>query len=424
MGSRIVLIGAGSAMFGLKALGDIFKSKALEGSTVVLHDIDSEALSKVESVTRQYLLDYGLAYSVVATTSRREALKGADFCIISIEVGDRYKLWELDWHIPLQYGIKQVYGENGGPGGLFHALRIIPPILDICDDINKLCPDCYVLNLSNPMTTISMAVHKKYPDLKLIGICHEVSSLLEHLPKILSTPFSSLCIRAGGLNHFSILLEAKYKASGADAYPEIRKKAIEYFEKTSERGLFMEILKHFGYLPITTDCHFGEYIHWAQEVTDHKGVMDFYHSYRKECLKQVDPVKYLKHGTLPSEYWRAIPIIEGIVTDSGHEELAVNISNKGLIANLPEDIIVEVPATVDRSGVHGIKLDSMPVGFSGLLSNRVGVLNLTVEAALTGSKEIAMQALLVDPTVDSVKAAEKVLDTILCYQSEYLGYIK
>lgn len=411
-------------MFGLKALGDIFKCKALEGSTVVLLDINPEALSKVESVTRQYLLDNNLTYSVFATTSRQEALEGADFCIISIEVGDRYELWEQDWHIPLQFGIKQVYGENGGPGGLFHSLRIIPPILDICDDINRICPDCYVINLSNPMTTISMAINRKYPDLKLVGICHEVASLFVHLPKILNIPFSKLSIKAGGLNHFSILLEAKYKDTGTDAYPEIRKKAPAYFEKTSERGLFMEILKHFGYLPITTDSHFSEYIHWAQEVADHKGVLDFYNKYRKDCLKQLNPIKYLRHGTLPSEYWRAVPIIEGILTDSGHEELAVNIPNKGLIPNLPEDIVVEVPATVDKHGVHGINLDSMPVGFGGLLSNRVGILNLTVEAVLTGSKEIVMQALLVDPTVNSVRAAEKVLETVLCYQAEYLGYIK
>lgn len=308
---------------------------------------------------------------------------------------------------------------------MFHSLRIIPPILDICDDINKICPDSYVINLSNPMTSILMAIKRKYPHLKIVGLCHEIASLVEHLPRILNTPFSNLSIKAGGLNHFSVLLEARYKDTGLDAYPEIRTKAPAYFEKTSERRLCMHILKYFGYLPITTDSHFSEYIHWAQEVADHKGILDFYNNYKKECLgHQMDPIRRIQEGTLPSEYWRVIPIIEGILTDSGHEELAVNIPNDGLIQNLPNDIVVEVPATVDKSGIHGIVLKSMPKGFEGLLSNRVGVLNLTVEAALTGSKEIAMQALLVDPTVNSFEAAEKTLNTILNYQEQYLGYIK
>jgi len=139
-GIRIVLIGAGSAMFGLGTLGDIFKCKALEGSTIVLHDINPQALSKVEGIARKVIQERQLPYTLSATTSREQALQDATFCIISIEVGDRYKLWEQDWHIPLQYGIRQVYGENGGPGGLFHSLRIIPPILEICEDVTKICP--------------------------------------------------------------------------------------------------------------------------------------------------------------------------------------------------------------------------------------------------------------------------------------------
>jgi alpha-galactosidase len=209
-----------------------------------------------------------------------------------------------------------------------------------------------------------------------------------------------------------------------DAYPEIRKKAPDYFGSMSEYGLFMEIFKHFGYMPITSDSHFGEYIHWAQEVSDHKGILDFYFSYKKSCLRQRDPMKRLKYGTRPIDYWRTIPIIEGIINDSGHEELAVNVPNKGLIPNIPENIVVEVPAMIDKNGVHPIALSGIPIGFGALLNNRVGILTLTAEAAILGSKEIAMQALLVDPTINSIKAAEKVFETILNYQAEYLGYLK
>jgi len=422
MKSTIVLIGAGSAMFGLGTLGDIFKSKALEGSSIVLHDINPQALSRVEGIARQVIQERELPYTISATTSRPDALEGADFCIISIEVGDRYALWEQDWRIPLQYGIRQVYGENGGPGGLFHSLRIIPPILEICDDINKICPDAYVFNFSNPMSRICLAIERKYPSLRLIGLCHEVASLPMHLPGMLETPLSNLSIKAGGLNHFSVLLEVTYKDTGKDAYPDVRERAPEYFANMPERGLFREILDRFGYLPITTDSHFGEYIQWAYEVVDHKGILDFYSMYKAWCLEQV-PLSRIE-GTPEEEYWRIVPIMEGIITDSHHEELAVNISNDGLIDNLPQDLVVEVPAIVNKDGVHGVKLGALPKGFAGLLYNQVAVHDLTVEAVLTGSREIALQALLVDPVVDSVRAAEQTLDTILELQKRYLGYIR
>ncbi len=422
--SKIVLIGAGSAMFGLGALGDIFKSQALEGSIISLVDINSDSLNEVAKTAEDYIEAHHLNYRIEAITDRKEALKAANYVIISIEVGNRYELWEQDWHIPQQFGIKQVYGENGGPGGVFHSLRIIPPILDICTDVDRICPEALVINLSNPMTTISMAINKKFPQMKLIGLCHEISSLVIHLPRMLNTNFDALRIRAGGLNHFSILLEASYRDSGKDAYEEIRSMVPEYFGKTSERGLFMKLFDYFGYVPITTDSHLGEYIPWAQEAADHKGVIDFYTGYKKECLSYiVNPKKRIAEGTQPEEYWRVIPIIEGIETNDKHEELAVNMRNNGLITNLPDHVFVEVPAYVDKDGVHGMKLN-MPAGFGGLLSNRIGVLDMTVEAVLTGSKRAALQALLVDPIVDSVSAAEKTLETILCFQAEYLGYLR
>jgi alpha-galactosidase len=454
MSVKIVLIGAGSAMFGLGSLGNILKCKPLEGSTVVLHDLNPDALDRVERTARRFIEEKSLPYTLLATTSRKKALKGADFCIIAIEVGNRYELWEQDWKIPLQFGIHQVYGENGGPGGVFHSLRIIPPILEICRDIGELCPEAWVFNLSNPMTRICLAIHRKYPAVRAVGFCHEIVSLIEHLPRILNTPFSNLKVKAGGLNHFSVLLEAYYRDSGKDAYPDIRKNAPAYFERLpeqsyenlgatkqmleeargsapaspvrvkvwAERELFKVILKKFGYLPITTDSHFGEYIQWAHSVVDHKGILDFYNFYRRWCLEQV-PANRI-HGTLEVEYWREVPMIEGIVTDSHHEELAVNVPNEGLIDSLPADMVVEVPATVDRRGVHGMKLGGLPKGFGGLLSNQVAVNDLTVEAALTGSREMALQALLVDPVVDNVEAAEKTLDTMLDLQKPYLDYIQ
>ncbi len=424
--ARIVLVGAGSAMFGGGAIGDIYKSETLRGSTIVLHDINPDSLAEVADAAEQYRKDNNLDYTIEATTDRKQAVKDADFCIIAIEIGDRYELWEADWHIPLQFGIKQVYGENGGPGGIFHAVRIIPPIIDICQDVVDLAPDCLVINLSNPMTPICMAIHRTFPELKSIGLCHEVASLNEHLPKMLDTPLENLEIVAGGLNHFSVLLELINKKSGKEIYSEVLEKAPAYFGPTKERGLFLEILKYFERLPVTTDSHFSEYIHWAQEVADHKGVLDFYNNYKRECLEyQVDPYKRISEGTSEAEYWRVVPIIEGILTDSGHTELAVNLLNKGYIEGLPENVVVEVPAIVNKDGVHGVDVSHlMPEGFKGLLANRVGVLDLTVSAALSASRKILLQALLVETTNNSILATEKMLDAIIEAEKPYLDHIK
>jgi len=446
MGHKVVLIGAGSANFGLSTLGDLLRSEVFEGSTICLHDINPVALKRVEDFGRKYIEVNHLPFKLEATIDRKTALQGADFCMISIEVGNRFDLWNQDWMVPLQFGIRQVYGENGGPGGLFHSLRIIPPILEICGDIMKICPDAFVLNFSNPMSRICTTVNRKYPDLKLIGLCHEVFSLPFHLPQILDTPLDNLFYRAGGLNHFSILLTVSYKDTGKDAYPDVRAKAPAYFEKFdfllewalegadpnfvktfihrqpwAERGLFKVILEKFGYLPVTTDSHFGEYIQWAYDVADLQGILDFYRAYVVWTSQNINESRLLEGA---GEGWGIMSLLEGILTNSGHEELAVNIPNDGFIDNLPKDIAVEVPAIVDRNGVHGVPLGKFPKSIGGLLNNQYAVHDLTAEAVLTASKAAALQALLVDPVVHSVKAAEQTLDAMLDIQNRYLGYLR
>jgi len=441
---KIVLIGAGSAQFGYSTLGDIAQSETLkEGKAeIVLHDINPTSMGIVAKNLQDFIDAENLPFTLSATTSRAEALKGADFCIISIEIGNRFELWEQDWKLPLQYGMQQVFGENGGPGGLFHALRITPPILEICGDIEKICPDAFVFNFSNPMSRICTTVNMKFPHLKFIGLCHEIASLEQHLPKILNRSWDSLKVTAGGLNHFSVLLEAVDAQDGTDLYPEIREKAPDYFatlptwlpemiasaersageEKPTrpwhERSLFKVILEKFGLLPITTDSHFGEYPGWAWDVVDHEGIVDFYNSYKRFVLS-TKPKLEIKLTE------RVVPVIDGIINDSHYEESAVNIPNDGLIPDFPSFMSIEVPAQVSRSGLRGREIGSiLPPGFAGLLYNQVAIHRLTAETILTGSREIALQALLTDQAVNKVQAAEKMLDHMLTLQNRYLGYIK
>ncbi|MEW6026943.1 MAG: alpha-glucosidase [Planctomycetota bacterium] len=430
MKKKIVLIGAGSAQFGLETTADIMHSKILTGSEICLHDINPRALKIMERLTSRAVRENNLPFTITATTNRKQALKGADFIIISIEVGYRFGLWEQDLAIPLKYGSTQVFGENGGPGGMFHALRIIPPVLAICADAARICPGAFIFNFSNPMSRICLAVARKFPRLKFTGLCHEIGSMPHHLPKLLKTPFSNLKIKAGGLNHFTWLLEAKYRDTGKDAYPEIRRKWINYIKGRPERTMVNALLEKFGYLPITTDSHFGEYIHWARDIADMKGIRAFYRFYKKYCFKRIARLQKILDGRDKEQWWnkfsgeRMIPMFEEIITDAKAEELAVNLPNEGLIDNLPANCVVEVPAIVDGKGVHGIKLGTLPKGIAGLLSHEAAVQDVLVEAAIKGSRDLALQALLVDTNTASFRKAEQLLDKMIKTQKKYLGYLK
>ncbi|MEN6600737.1 MAG: alpha-glucosidase [Rectinema sp.] len=451
---KIVLIGAGSAQFGFGTLGDIFSSSLLKGSHIALVDIDGETLSRVYNAAQAFIDDHGLDFSLSAHTDRREALKGADFVVISIEVGDRFELWDQDWMIPLQYGIPQVYGENGGAGGLFHALRIVPPILDICQDCTELCPNATIFNFSNPMTSITTTVLRKFPHLKFIGLCHEIASLARYIPPMLGVPLDKLEIRAAGLNHFSVLVSARYRDTGDDAYPEILAKAPDFFERMigysdileyiqetgnipktegetdlpnigrtvssrhwADRRLFRQILERIHLLPITSDSHIGEYIPWARDVADNKGILDFYLLYRSS-LSMLEPKIELKVKE------RLVPIIEGILQDSGYEEAAVNIMNNGLIPSLPQNVTVEVPALVHGKGLEGLAFPDYPRAFAALLRNYAGVYDLTAEAILHKSKDLVIQALLVNPVVPICERVPELVDVMIARQAQWLGYLR
>lgn len=454
---KLVLIGAGSAQFGYGMLEDIFRSSVLSGAEIALLDINQEAVEKVHKRAEAFVQEHKLPFRLTSGTDRKAALQGADYVIISIEVGDRFELWDLDWKIPQQYGIRQIYGENGGAGGVFHALRIVPPILEICDDVMKICPDAWVFNYSNPMTAITTTVKRKYPDLNFIGMCHEIASLKRYLPSIMDTKLDNIQFRAAGLNHFSVMLEVSFRDSGKDAYPLVLEKAPELFSKEpgysdilayskktgenvhtegsterflsdvkessrpwSDRTLFKEILEHFQLLPITSDSHIGEYTPWAYDAADHRGILDFYAFYRYS-LAQEHPDLKLGDGGFSE---RAVPIIEARINDSGMEEAAVNILNDGFIPDLPKRIAVEVPAKVGAKGLEGIAFPDYPKSFGALLRNYSGTYDLLADAILQERRDLVVQALLVNPVINTIRKVPELVDLMIDHQSTWLGYLK
>ena len=450
--TKIVLVGAGSIQFGAQLLGDIFQSSVLTGSEIVFNDIDPTAVEKTRKLAQDHVDAMGLDHSIQVEGDLRSALMGADFVVIMIEVGDRFRLWDMDWTIPRQYGIGQVYGENGGPGGLFHALRIIPPILEICGAVADVAPSATVFNFSNPMSRICTTVHRKYPELKLIGMCHEIASLERHLPPLLDQPRSNIRYRAAGLNHFSVLAEVSYVDSGLNAYPDVKRLAPGYFSKLpgyseilaatkatgtsvetegwmridldsladirpwSDRRLFQVVLERFGVLPITTDSHFGEYLGWADEVSDHRGILDFYSYYRNYLGSVAPAIKDELHE-------RLVPIMEATITGIEYEEAAVNIPNDGYLENLPDWMVVEVPANISSDGPCGIAV-YLPAGVRGMLTNQIGIHDMTANAVLEQSRDLVVQALLVDPVVTKANSIPNLVDHMIAEQSPWLDYLK
>ncbi len=450
--TKIVLVGAGSLQFGAQLLGDVFQSEPLAGAEIVFNDINAAAVEKTRALAQKHIDEHGLSHTVTVEPDLKQALKGAGFVVIMIETGDRFKLWDMDRKIPQQYGIDQIFGENGGAGGLFHALRIIPPVFEICGAVAEIAPQAMVFNFSNPMSRICTAVHRKFPELRIVGLCHEIASLERHLPPMLGQPRENIRYRAGGLNHFSVLAEISYVDSGRDAYPDVRKHAPGYFKTLpgyseilaatrksgrrietegwmeinlndmkevrdwSDRRLFREILERFDVLPITTDSHFGEYLAWASEVSDHRGILDFLTYYR--CfLGSADPA--ISHELRE----RMVPIMEAMLSGEEYEEAAVNIPNAGFIKHLPDWMVVEVPAMVGLSGPKGIPVD-LPGGVLGLLTNQIGIHDMTARAVLEASREFAVQALLVDPAVTKAKAVPALVDHMIAEQSPWLDYLR
>jgi len=402
---KIVVIGAGSLQFGLGSVGSVIHSEILDGSTICLHDINEETLGLATQACQSAIESGKLNYTVDSSLDRKEVLKNATFVINAIEIPPRFKLLRWDFEFPMMWGSTQITGENGGPGGFFHSLRVIPPILDICDDIQRICPNALLINYSNPMSRICLAIKRKFPNQKFVGLCHELgNNAPQILPKILDTPMSNIEIKAGGLNH-----------------PTILRRLAE----TGDLSLIKYILETYDYYAYTTDNHYGEYISWAWEVADLPHGREFWESYEVKLAKSFNRIKRtIERGRgaklVKPDAERAIPIIEGIIINDNREEPSVNIPNDGIITNLPQDLVVECPAVVNKDGIRGISLGEYPKGLAALLRTQASVQDLVVEAILTKSKKVALQALLADPVINSTSQAKKILESMLKLQKKYL----
>jgi alpha-galactosidase len=430
--TKIVLIGAGSVSFGAGTLCDLYAAREhLRGSVIALVDINPQALDTMAAVARRLNAATGAPFVIEAHTDRREALPGAAFVILAVAV-QRNERWRLDFQIPLRHGVKQVLGENGGPGGLFHCARNIPIVLDICRDIAELCPEALVLNYTNPEGRICLAA-TRYTDLQFVGLCHGISMAQTAWSCVLDLPADEIDLKAAGLNHFTWVLDARHVDTGQDLYPSFRAELaqmdLQEIQLSPEYSFSIKLSRYlmetYGYWPSCSDDHAGEYLSYAWEYCGLEGY-DFgsadaggerrWTRLRRQAAgsEPVDDLLERRSGE------RAIPIIVGVLENTHQYELAVNLPNRTCIPSLPEWAVVELPATVDATGVHGVHVGPLPEPIAAMCRTQIAVQDRAIEAAVHGDRTAALQALLLDPVVISISQAEGILDELLGVHRAFL----
>lgn len=419
---KFVLIGVGSAVFGAKTIGDLIHFKdVLEGSTISLVDIDQEVLGLMETVARTMNKEAGSPFTIEASADRRDVLADADFVVTSPAI-KREELWKIDWEIIHGAGIKQTYGENGGPGSLSHTLRNIPMMLAICRDVEELAPNAWLVNFTNPEARICMMLDR-YTDLKFVGLCHQIGAGYRMVARALDIPRQDLDIKAAGLNHFTWMFDIRRASTGEDLYPAFRARIQE--GALDDQPLSLKMFEMAGLFPTPGDHHLAEFLSFGWEFKGLDG--RDWGKYAKRKTEAYEWLRGVSDGSRKIEDFvkglsgeRIAQMAVAVLTNGNTYEISMDVRNEGAIPNLPPEAIVETPGVISGMGITPLRMPPLPDMVAGLARKQVKVQELAVEAAVTGDRNLALQALALDPVVDNLGTAEKVLDQLLEAHKEYV----
>lgn len=455
--NKIVVIGAGSAIFGLNTLGALMRAERLRGSQLALVDRNEEALALMGRLAGRLNREWDAHMTVTTHHHHASALEGAGFVVLSIEVPPREALWRSDFEIPLKHGVRQPYAENGGPGGFAHAARNIGPVMEIVRDVEQACPDAWLINFTNPMIRICDAI-ARYSSVRVVGLCHQIKvgyatvglALADHLgiqvpegftdthaspttipprQEVARQALERIDILAAGLNHFTWMLDVRDRRTGQDLYPLFAQRWAGMdprFEPLTRR-----VYEALGWFPIPGDEHLCEYLPWASDPLTRPWEKYDISLYEWEVWEQLrgagyDDIARMADGQAAVEHLRevdsegALEVIETIAGAGNHYHLAVNLPNRGYIPNLPEGAIVEVPGLVSGAGVQGVGVGPLPEPIAELCRRETSVARLCVDAAVHGDRQAALQCLLLDPVVTDLDVARHILDDYLAAYREFL----
>ncbi|MGO1769773.1 MAG: alpha-glucosidase/alpha-galactosidase [Microbacterium sp.] len=407
----IVFLGAGSVVFTRQLVADLFRYPELHGARIVLHDIDPERLEVAEAMVRHVDDRLGALTRIEAHADRRAALAGADYVINMIQVGG-IDATIADLEIPARHGLRQTIGDTTGVGGVFRGLRTFPVLSGIAADMQDVCPDAWLLNYTNPMAMNVWWLSTVAPELRVAGLCHSVHWTANDLAELVGVPFEETRYRAAGVNHQAWLLEWTHR--GEDMYPRLLERIGD--DADLQRRVRAEIFRRVGFYPTETSEHSSEYLSWFlrsdEQIERYRLEPLEYIGISRENVAEYEATRAtLAEGRdleLPDEATEYAPqIIHSLVTGTPRE-VHVNVPNRGLIDNLPQDAVVEVPAVVDSAGLAPVPMGSLPVQCAAVNQPYVSVARLAVEAARTGSPELIRQAVLMDPNAQSSLTPEQI----------------
>ncbi len=438
---KITFMGAGSTVFARNVIGDCMSTEALRDSVFALYDIDGQRLEEsrvILEAMRKAKGGYGKIECYVGVENRKEALRGADFVVNTIQVGLYDPCTIIDFEVPKKYGLRQTIGDTLGIGGIMRTLRTIPVMKGFADDMEEVCPDALFLNYVNPMAMLT-GYMQRYTGVKTVGLCHSVQGCSEWLLKKLGMEdkLEGRKELIAGINHMGWLLEIKDK-NGVDLYPEIKSRVDDYMQKPdADDKVRMDYIKNFGYYCTESSEHNAEYnmfyikSKYPELIQRYNIPLD---EYPRRCVDQIerwkkDYAEMLEKGVREHERSNeyASRIMESMVTGSPYQ-IGGNVLNTGhLITNLPENACVEVPCLVNGRGIHPCHVGALPVQCAAMNMTNINVQLLTIEAAVTGKKEHIYQAAMLDPHTGSeldIDTIKKMVDDLIEAHGDYLPKFK
>lgn len=415
---KIAVVGAGSHVFARRLVTDVLTWPSLCDSTITLMDINEAALAPMAALARRMVKQAGTSATIEATTDLEEALQGADYVSVSIRVGDS------DNHvtIPLKYGIDQAVGDTAGPGGVFYFLKNAPAVIEIARAMQRVCPDALMLNYTNPMVMLSWAVKELAP-VRYVGLCHSVQGTAMHLAEYIGAPFDEVAYWVAGINHMAWFLEYRWK--GQDAYPLIRK-AMEDPAIYGRDIVKWEVMKHFGAFVSESSIHMSEYVPYFRrtpELIDQhtneamwgvgtKGETRAQRRarYAERRKAQDAEIERLAYGDEPIEISRSHEFFARILNACETNTPYVfngNVPNTGLISNLVQNGVVEVPILVDGCGLHPCHVGDLPPALAALNRGSLNLQELAVKGFIEQDREAIYRAIQLDPlTASKLSLAE------------------
>jgi alpha-galactosidase/6-phospho-beta-glucosidase family protein len=429
--TKIAFIGGGSVQWAPKIVTDIALSETLARARLVLHDIDADALDLLTRACQRIATQAGGTLQVTATLDRTEALRDADFVIFCVGIGGLAAM-RYDLEIPERYGICQPVGDTVGPGGLTRGLRHIPFAVQVAREMEQLCPNAWMLNLTNPMTTICRGMTRA-TSIRTIGLCHEVSGVKHRLADLFDVPVETITPEVAGINHLPVIL--RLDVDGRNGIDMLRDWLAEHgpfahvgqvelnivFDVFIDRlAIKLTLLEQLGVLFGAGDRHVAEFIpdflSDEHERGRRYGVLLTTVDHREEMahLRKAEVERFV--GGQPQELQRSTeqlaPVMAALAGGPAGKFI-VNVPNEGQIDNLPRDAVVECIAEVSSLGVRPLAVGPLPHAAYAVLAPHVARQELIVEAALTGRREPALAALATDPMVHDPATAAPMLDELL-----------